>query len=67
MEWRIGPVCDDVDALVAELIGRLDVALGMVIEVEGVEEEDVGFAEIDDSEVVAVLFFLRVSVCRRLS
>ena len=63
----MGPVCEDVDALVAELIGRLDVALGMVIEVEGVEAEEVGFAETDGSEVVAGLFFLRVSVCRRSS
>ena len=64
----MGPVCEDADALVAELIGRLDVvALGMVVEVERVEAEEVGFAETDGSEVVAGLFFLRVSVCRRSS
>ena len=45
----MGPVCEDVDALVAELIGRE------------------GFAETDVSGVVAVLVFLRVSVCRRSS
>ena len=64
----MGPVCEDLGALVAELIGRLEVlALGIVAEVERVEVDEVGLTETDDSEVVAGLFFLRVSVCRRSS
>ena len=36
-------------------------------EVEGVEGEEVGLLEDDDSEVVAELFRFRVSVCKRSS